>query len=100
MFIVGAVQTAQSQKPETFKEGVYYVEFNRALAGLLKDHLPLEIMNSPIPSAMAEEVFLDVYETDAFYSNKDFTQFSSVELEGFKKWSVWEKENFEGYKFN
>lgn len=49
---------------------------------------------------MAENVFLDSYLRDEIFSNFDFTMFSLVELEGYKKWSVWEKEQFEGFQFN
>lgn len=34
---------------------------------------------------------------DAFYSNIDYTQFSVVELPGFKKWSQYKEDKLIGY---
>jgi len=44
-----------------------------------------------------EEIFLDLYIKDQFYSNKEFTLFSAVELPEYKKWSDWLQANFSGY---
>ena len=44
-----------------------------------------------------EKVFLDLYLKDQFYSNKQCTLFSVVELPGYKKWSDWLQTNFPGY---
>jgi len=37
---------------------------------------------------------------DAFLANGDYTQFSVVELDGFKRWSSWIKERFAGYSID
>ena len=44
-----------------------------------------------------ERIFLDLYFKNQFYSNKEFTLFSAVELPGYKKWSDWLQTNFPGY---
>jgi hypothetical protein len=45
----------------------------------------------------AEKIFVELYLKDQFYSNKQFTLFSAVELPGYKKWSDWLQTNFPGY---
>lgn len=45
-------------------------------------------------------VFMDLYLRDKFYATKDFTLFSTVELNGYKLWSQWKSELFPGMEWD
>ena len=67
---------------------------------LLKANIPAQLAETPLPNLIAEDVFVDVFILDVFFSNPDFTLFSIFELEGFKKWSQIKDSNFSQYDFD
>ena len=95
-----AIKNAQEAQPDQGKSGIFYVQYLQTLNGLLKTNLPPQLADTPLPTLIAEDVFVDVYILDAFFSNSDFTLFTIFEMEGFKKWSQWREQNFSLYDFD
>lgn len=74
-------------------EGIFFVDFKRALAPLIEGRVDIN-------SIEIENYFLISFKKDEFYSNNDFSQFSNIFIDGYKKWSDFMKEKFPGYRLN
>lgn len=68
-----------------FKDGIFFVDFLRIIRPFIKSLIE---RGMKIEYLTVDKTFTYVFvNEDAFYSNSDFTQFSVIELAGFKKWS-------------
>jgi len=61
----------------------------QVLPNILETNIAYHQSNIYAMQVTAEKVFVELYLKDQFYSNKQFTLFSEVELPEYKKWSDW-----------